>query len=94
MNSEWDNLNSERDNPSVERRTNPVAKLFKAVWAWHFLTKIGLFFLIWGTVDVLLAEDLGRSSAGGRIFYGVVLVFLGFWRKRRPRRPTSRGIFS
>ncbi len=78
---------SEWDNPSIERRTNPVAKLFKAVWAWHFLTKIGLVFLILGAVDALSAEDLGRARFW--LFYGVALVFLGV---RRKRRTTSPGI--
>lgn len=44
-------MSSEWDNPSIERRSNPVAKLFKAVWAWNVLTKIGLFLLILGTVN-------------------------------------------
>ena len=90
-------MSSEWDNPSIERRSNPVAKLFKAVWAWHVLTKIGIFFLILGTINALSAEDLGRAGAGTRLFYGVALVFLGVWRKRRTtsrrkRRTASRGI--
>ena len=67
---------SEWDNPSIERRTNPVAKLFKAVWAWHFLTKIGLVFLILGTVDALYSEDQDQMRFW--LLYGVALVFLGF----------------
>ena len=77
----------EWDNPSIERGINPVAKLFKAVWAWHFLTKIGLVFLILGTVDALYSEDQDQMRFW--LLYGVALVFLGFWRKRRT---TSRGI--
>ena len=81
------------DNPSIERRTNPVAKLFKAVWAWHFLTTIGLVFLILGAVNVVFSKDLEGVSTTPWLwlFYGVVLVFLGIRRKRRATsRDTSR----
>ena len=81
------------DNPSIERRTNPVAKLFKAVWAWHFLTAIGLVFLILGAVNVVFSKDLEGVSTTPWLwlFYGVVLVFLGIRRKRRATsRDTSR----
>ena len=57
----------------VERRTNPVAKLFKAVRAWHFLTKIGLAFLILGTVE-LLARPEDPGQGGGWVFASLVLA--------------------
>ena len=75
------------NNPSIERRTNPVARLFKAIGAWHFLTRIGSVLLILGAVNVVvsvaLLEDAGRARLW--LFYGVVfpLVCLGVWRKRR-----------
>jgi hypothetical protein len=73
------------NNPSIERRTNPVARLFKAFGAWHFLTRIGSVLLILGAVNVVvsvaLSEDVGRARLW--LFYGVVLVCLGVWRKRR-----------
>ena len=71
----------------VERRTNPVAKLFKAVRAWHFLTKIGLAFLILGTVE-LLARPEDPGQGGGWVSASLVLVIAGDWRNRRA---TSRG---
>ena len=73
------------NNPSIERRTNPVARLFKAFGAWHFLTRIGSVILILGAVNVVvsvaLSEDVGRARLW--LFYGVVLVCLGVRRKRR-----------
>ena len=71
----------------VERRTNPVAKLFKAVRAWHFLTKIGLAFLILGTVE-LLARPEDPDQRGDWVLASLVLVIAGDWPNRRP---TSRG---
>ena len=72
-------------NPSIERRTNPVARLFKAFGAWHFLTRIGSVLLILGAVNVVvsvaLLEDVGRAWLW--LFYGVVLVCLGVSRRRR-----------
>ena len=51
--------------PRIERRPNPLARLFRAVRAWHFLTKIGLAFLILGTVELLARpEDPGQGVAG------------------------------
>ena len=79
------------NNPSIERRTNPVARLFKAFGAWHFLTRIGSVVLILGAVNVVvsvaLLEDAGRARLW--LFYGVVLplVCLGVWRKRRSTSP-------
>jgi hypothetical protein len=79
------------NNPSIERRTNPVARLFKAFGAWHFLTRIGSVLLILGAVNVVvsvaLLEDAGRARLW--LFYGVVfpLVCLGVWRKRRATSP-------
>ena len=77
----------EWDNPSIERRTNPVARLFKAFGAWHSLTRIGSVLLILGAVNfvisVALVEDVGRALLW--LFYGVIipLVCLGIWRKSR-----------
>jgi len=77
------------NNPSIERRTNPVARLFKAFGAWHFLTRIGSVLLILGAVNVVvsvaLVEDVGRALLW--LFYGVVLVCLGIWRKSRATSP-------
>ena len=81
------------NNPSIERRTNPVARLFKAFGAWHFLTKIGSVLLILGAVNVVVSvaplEDVGRTRLW--LFYGVVLVCLGVclgvWRKSRATSP-------
>ena len=81
------------NNPSIERRTNPVARLFKAFGAWHFLTRIGSVLLILGAVNVVvsvaLLKDVGRARLW--LFYGVVLaclgVCLGVWRKRRATSP-------
>ncbi len=42
------------NNPSIERRTNPVARLFKAFGAWHFLTRIGFVLLILEAVNVIV----------------------------------------
>ena len=53
------------NNPSIERRTNPVAGLFKAFGTWHFLTGIGSVLLILGAVNVVvsvaLLEDEDRT---------------------------------
>ena len=79
------------NNPSIERRTNPVAGLFKAFGTWHFLTGIGSVLLILGAVNVVvsvaLLEDVGRARLW--LFYGVVapLVCLGVWRKSRATSP-------
>ena len=79
------------NNPSIERRTNPVARLFKAFGAWHFLTRIGSVLLILGAVNVVvsvaLLEDVGLARLW--LFYGVVppLVCLGVWRKSRATSP-------
>jgi len=62
------------DNPSIERRTNPVAKLFKAVWAWHFLTTIGLVFLILGAVNVVFSKDLEGEGCLQPRGYGFSMV--------------------
>ncbi len=60
----------------IERRTNPVAKLFRAVRVWHFLTKIGLAFLILGTVELLARpEDPGQGA--GLVFASLLLVIAG-----------------
>ena len=65
----------------VERRTNPVAKLFKAVRAWHFLTKIGLAFLILGTVELLARpEDPGQGA--GLVFASLVVIAVDWWNRR------------
>ena len=73
------------NNPSIERRTNPVARLFKAFGAWHFLTRIGSVLLILGAVNVVvsvaLLEGVGRERLW--LFFGVVLACLGVWRMRR-----------
>ena len=73
--------------PRIERRTNPVAKLFKAVRVWHFLTKIGLAFLFLGTVELLACPE-DRGQGGGWVFASLILVIAGDWRNRRA---TSRG---
>ena len=99
-----DDMNASRDfgspddwsNPSIERRTNPVARLFKAFGAWHFLTRIGSVLLILGAVNVVvsvaLLEDVGRAWLW--LFYGVVLVCLGVWRRRRATSGRASGGFS
>ena len=83
------------NNPSIERRTNPVARLFKAFGAWHFLTRIGSVLLILGAVNVVvsvaLLEDVGRVWLW--LFYGVVLVCLGVWRRRRATSGRASGGF-
>ncbi|MBM16362.1 MAG: hypothetical protein QF628_04345 [Acidimicrobiales bacterium] len=76
----------EWNNPSIQQARNPFGKLFRAVWAWHFVTKLGLVFLILGTVDVLYSENLDRVRFW--LIYGAALVYLGVWRKRRT---TSQG---
>ena len=99
-----DDMNASRDfgspddwsNPSIERRTNPVARLFKAFGAWHFLTRIGSVLLILGAVNVVvsvaLLEDVGRAWLW--LFYGVVLVCLGVSRRRRATSGRASGGFS
>ena len=81
------------NNPSIERRTNPVAGLFKAFGTWHFLTGIGSVLLILGAVNVVvsvaLLEDVGRAWLW--LFYGVVLVCLGVWRRRRATSGRASG---
>ena len=62
--------------PRIERRTNPVARLFRAVGAWHFLTKIGLAFLILGTVE-LLARPEDPGQGGGWVSASLVFVIAG-----------------
>ena len=59
--------------PRIERRTNPVARLFRAVGAWHFLTKIGFAFLILGAVE-LLARPEDPGQGGGWVFASLLLV--------------------
>ena len=62
--------------PRIERRTNPVARLFRAVGAWHFLTKIGLAFLILGAVE-LLARPEDPGQGGGWVSASLVFVIAG-----------------
>ena len=62
--------------PRIERRTNHVAKLFRAVRAWHFLTKTGLAFLILGTVE-LLARPEDPGQGGGWVFGSLVFIIAG-----------------
>ena len=62
--------------PRIERRTNHVAKLFRAVRTWHFLTKTGLAFLILGTVE-LLARPEDPGQGGGWVSASLVLVIAG-----------------
>ena len=62
--------------PRIEGRTNPVARLFRAVGAWHFLTKIGLAFLILGAVE-LLARPEDPGQGGGWVFGSLVFIIAG-----------------
>ena len=62
--------------PRIERRTNPVARLFRAIRAWHFLTKTGLAFLILGTVE-LLARPEDPGQGGGWVSASLVFVIAG-----------------
>ena len=62
--------------PRIERRTNPVAGLFRAIRAWHFLPKIGLAFLILGAVE-LLARPEDPGQGGGWVSASLVLVIAG-----------------
>ena len=75
------------NNPSIERRTNPVAGLFKAFGTWHFLTGIGSVLLILGAVNVVVSVALLEDEGQARLwlFSGAVpvVVCLGVWRKRR-----------
>ena len=80
MSYEWENLVSREE-------SNPAAKLFRAIRAWHFLTKIRIAFLILGTVE-LLARPEDPGQGGGWVFASLVLVIAGDWRNRRA---TSRG---
>jgi len=79
------------NNPSIERRTNPVARLFKAFGAWHFLTRIGSVLLILGAVNVVVSVALLKDVGQARLwlFSGAVpvVVCLGVWRKRRATSP-------